>query len=186
MTSISAISGYGTQYASNSQFGGVSGTYTTMRPPPPPRDGKDPMDSVAKALGLSGDDLKSRLDSGRSMSELAKASGLSRDDLLAAIKAGMPSPGANGLSDSDKDTVAGKIADQRGRPDGPPPQDGNLNGLNDSTKRDQINELLGGDAGGLDSVNSAKQFVELLQKKGVDLGALKNVLNSGDLLNVTA
>ena len=58
--------------------------------PQPPKDGRDPMAPVAKALGMSADDVRSQLRGGQSLNDLAESNGLSHDDLIAAIKAGLP------------------------------------------------------------------------------------------------
>jgi|SRR6185437_12880792 hypothetical protein len=58
--------------------------------PQPPRDGRDPMAPVAKALGMSAADVRSHLRGGQSLNDLAESNGLSHDDLAAAIKAGLP------------------------------------------------------------------------------------------------
>ena len=50
----------------------------------------------------------------------------------------------------------------------------------------QLSSLTGTDSDTLGSMSSARQLVSLMQEKGVDLGLLRNVLNSGELLDVTA
>jgi hypothetical protein len=169
-------------------------TYATQQAGtrPPHRDGKNPMESVAKALGMSTDDLKSALKSGQSMSDLADAAGVSHDDLIAAIKAGMPAK-VDKASD-DATAMAEKIASTKGLPparggrhggDG----DGDSAVVGNSSKLSQLSSLFNLDSSGatsLSSATSASQLLKVLQQNGVDLGKLKSVLNSGDLLDTTA
>jgi hypothetical protein len=73
-----------------------------------------------------------------------------------------------------------------GRPDGPGSR-GEVAGLQDPTKLNSISDLLDMSEDDVTtSATSATKLVELLQNKGVDLGQLRNVLNSGDLLDVRA
>ncbi len=51
------------------------------------------LSAVADKLGMSSQDLKSQLDSGKSLADVAKAKGLSRDDLVATIKSALSSAG---------------------------------------------------------------------------------------------
>ena len=46
---------------------------------------KEGMDAAAKALGMSADDLKSALKSGKSIDDLAKQKGISTDSVKSAI-----------------------------------------------------------------------------------------------------
>jgi hypothetical protein len=173
----------------------------------PARDDKDPMDPVAKALGVSTDELHAELDEGdKSLNDLATSAGLSHDDLVAAIKAGMPSDatgsGPGSTSATDLTAVAEKIASTKGAP--PPPPPGGFNGgpgfgpadgasasavVGNSAKLGGLSRLYDLDADSADSLSSAQSsgdIVKLLQKNGADLGQLKSVLNSGDLLNTLA
>ncbi len=72
------------------------------------------MNDAAKALGISTNDLSEQLKSGKSLSDIAKDKGVSADDLKASIENGLKSTkrGAN-LSQSDLDSIAGKIADRK-------------------------------------------------------------------------
>ncbi|MFG1607703.1 hypothetical protein [Actinoplanes sp. NPDC049265] len=163
---------------------------STFRMPPPPRNngGQDPMAAVAEKLNLSGDDLKSQLRDGKSLDDIATAQGVSHDDLIAAIKAGLP---------ADKAGAAEEIASAKGMPPPPPggghgpgggqgPRGANT-GITDETKLNQISDLLDMDSDEVTSqASSATDLVKLLQSKGVDLSALRNVLNNGDLLDVAA
>jgi hypothetical protein len=180
VTSISGVSAISSSYSVQLQS-----TSRSQRP----RDGQDPLASVAKALSLSTDDLKSQLKDGKTLSDVAEAQGVSHDDLVAAIKAGKPGnapANPDGVSD---DEMAEKIASGQG-PQGPPPGGGGPGGpggpagLRDSSKVQQLNTLLSSD----DDLTklSASQLVQKFQSKGVDLDQLRSVLNSGDLLDVKA
>ena len=82
------------------------------------RGGPD-LASVASALGLSQDALKSQLRSGKTLAQVAQAQGVSRDKLIdalvAAIKKDRP-----GVTDAQATQLANRIADgRRGCPGGP-------------------------------------------------------------------
>jgi hypothetical protein len=157
---------------------------TGVRPPSPPKDGKDPMTSVAKALGMSTDDLKSALKDGQNMNDLADATGLAHDDLIAAIKAGMPSN--VDTSSDDATTTADKIASTNGPP---PPGRPSSSVVGNPSKLSELSKLFDLDSTGSDGLSSATnaaQLLSTLQQNGVDLSKLRSVLNSGDLLDTTA
>ncbi|MEV4512755.1 hypothetical protein AB0K00_27755 [Dactylosporangium sp. NPDC049525] len=179
MTSISGISGISGSFATSQ---------TALRPPPPPKDGKDPMAAVSKALGLSGDELKSKLGSGQSLTEVAEQQGVSHEDLIAAIKAGKPADASavGSAAEEESDATAERIAAQKGRP-GPPPGDprGGAAGLSDESKLHQLSTLLETDSESLRG-SSATDVVKRMQDKGIDLSQLKSVLNSGDLVDYAA
>lgn len=173
MTSISSIS-----------------TAARMQPPPPPKgaNGRDPMAAVADKLGLSSEDLKSQLKDGKSLDDIATAQGVSHDDLITAIKSGMPA------GEVDATRTAEKIAGTKGMPPPPPGGPGGSGGpkgentgIQDADKLSEISKLLDMDDDEVSTqATSATDLVKLLQSKGVDLGQLKSVLNSGDLLDVAA
>lgn len=169
MTAISAISSSSTAATSWSRTEGRR---------------EDPMAAVAETLGLSTDDLKAQLRDGKSLDDVATAQGVSHDDLVTAIKAGLPS------EVSDATEAAEKIASRQGGTPPPPPPGGprgENTGLADSGKLDQISSLLEMDSEQVTSqATSASGLVKLLQDKGVDLAKLRDVLTSGDLLDVAA
>jgi hypothetical protein len=151
--------------------------------PPAPRGG-DPMKAVAEKLNLTTDELRTRLDSGKSLADVADARGVSRDDLVATVRAGLPTSSSS---------TAEQIATNRERPQVPPPgpppggPKGELSGLStDDGKVDRISSLLGTDAEEVRKVDSAAELVKMFQDRGIDLNALRSVLNSGDLLDVAA
>jgi hypothetical protein len=169
-----------------SAISAITGGTSTFRMPPPPPGGsgrQDPMSAVADQLGLSRDDLTSQLKDGKSLDDIATAQGVSHDDLITAIKAGLPSD-ATGATET-----AEKIASSKGMPPPPPPGGprGANSGLGDEDKLNQISQLLDMSSGEVtEQATSATDLVKLLQSKGVDLSALKGVLNNGDLLDVNA
>jgi hypothetical protein len=74
-------------------------------------------------------------------------------------------------------------------PAGPPPggPKGELGGLStDDTKVKEVSALLNTDTEEVRKVNSATELVKMFQDRGVDLTALRSVLNNGDLLDVAA
>jgi hypothetical protein len=59
------------------------------------------LDTSAQYLGLSAQDLRTQIDSGKSLADIAKAEGKSVDGLKQALQAALPAPptyGANGTS----------------------------------------------------------------------------------------
>jgi len=156
-------------------------------------EAQDPMLGVAKTLGMSTDDLKSALQSGKSLNDVADEKNVSHEDLIAAIKTGMPTDRVNATDNADATQLAERIAGQSGTqgppPGGPPKPAADATGQNtvsSSTLKAVSSLLKGQDSTDLQSVSSPKQLVDFLQQKGVDLNSLRNVLNSGSLLDVTA
>lgn len=77
--------------------------------------------AVADKLGISADDLKTQLQSGKSLTEVAADKGMSKDDLLATIKEAIGTDTPPGTS---VDDLATRIADRKGHHHGhhgPPP-----------------------------------------------------------------
>lgn len=181
MTSISGISR-------------ITGSFAVQqsgpRPPLRPRDDKDPMAPVTRALGLPGDELRRRLETGQSLTEVAEQQGVSQEDLIAAIKAGKPKDAANGAaataSEQENDAAAQRIAARKAT-QGPPPGDprGGAAGLSDPSKLQQLGTLLETDGESLRG-SSATDVVRRLQDKGIDLSKLRSVLDSGDLVDYAA
>jgi hypothetical protein len=94
--------------------------------------------------------------------------------LVAPVDAGVPT-GAS--------SDATRIAEERDRaPVGPR---GHVAGLYDGVKAGRLGNLLDVDADELASkVGNAKELIDLMRNKGVDLGQLRSILTSGDLLDV--
>jgi DNA-binding phage protein len=143
----------------------TTGSYLPVRASK--KEGQDPMAKVADALGLSSDDLKTALKSGKSLNEVAEEQGVSHDDLITAIKQGRPDA-ATEMTDEMAEKIAGTV----GKPTPPPGEaPGGLKGESSAVT---------------DQATSASSLVSMLQSNGVDLTQLRNVLNSGDLLDVAA
>jgi biotin operon repressor len=171
----------------------ISSTTSTTATTAVKRKHQDPLEKLAATLGLSKDDLKTQLKSGKSLDDVATAQGVSHDDLIAAIKAGMPSKGTSSTSGADSAEMAEKIASTKGLPTPPPGGPGGPggpkgmnSGMQDSSKLAGISKLLDTDSSTVSSATSATDLVKMLKDKGVDLSSLKNVLDSGDLVDVSA
>jgi hypothetical protein len=159
---------------------------------------QDPAQGVAKALGMSTEDLKSAMQSGKSLNDLANEKGVAHNDLIAAIKTGMPTDRVNQTDNTDGTQMAQNITSRNGMPGPPPDGPGGApagangttangrNNVSDSTKNAVSSLLDGQDSTGLNAVTNSKQLIDFLQHKGVDLNSLRNVLNSGNLVDVTA
>jgi hypothetical protein len=81
---------------------------------------------IAKALGMTADQLREQERAGKSLADLAKEKNVSREKLLAAIREGLkaaPKPGGRSLTDAELNQMAARIADrtpgERGRGRGP-------------------------------------------------------------------
>ncbi|MFC4063685.1 hypothetical protein [Actinoplanes subglobosus] len=152
--------------------------------------GEDPMAPVAVVLGLSHEALNRQRSAGRSLSAIAESRGVRHDDLIAAIKRGLPAKAAGGRQDID--ALAEQIAGASQTPSqpelGPLPGGprGTNAGLTDGRKLDRISRLLDMDAGMVaDQVTCASSLVGLLRSRGVDLSALRDVLDRrGDLVDI--
>jgi hypothetical protein len=111
------------------------------------------MSPVAKALGMTTDELTQSLQRGKSLSDIATAKGVSNQDLVAAIKQGLESnapEGAPNLSSSQLDNFASRIAGHRGL--GGPGDPGSPEKTNKNSADDYLQQLL--DA--LDTTKSSK------------------------------
>jgi hypothetical protein len=109
MTSITSLSG-GADVTALTQA-----AQQRQRPKPPD------MTNTAKALGLSADDLQSKLKSGRTLDAIAQDEGVSSDDLLSAVKTDLQAnkpADAPALSDDQLTQMATGIAAGKG-PGGP-------------------------------------------------------------------
>jgi hypothetical protein len=80
---------------------------TTMLPPPPPQGGgkiKAAMQAAAQTLGLSDDDLKTQLQSGKSLADVAQTQCVSTDDLESAMTSAIGSSSSTSASSSTSST----------------------------------------------------------------------------------
>jgi hypothetical protein len=154
-------------------------------------EAQDPMLGVAKTLGISTDDLKSALQSGKSLNDVANEKNVSHNDLIAAIKTGLPTDRVNATDNADATQLAERVAGQsgaQGSPSGGSPKaaTSSQNTVSNSTLNAVSSLLQGQDSADLNSVTSSKQLIDFLQHKGVDLNSLRNVLSNGSLVDVTA
>jgi anti-sigma28 factor (negative regulator of flagellin synthesis) len=151
---------------------------------------QDSMASVSNLLGVSASDLRTRLQSGQSLSTVAESQGVAHGDLINAIKDGIRSGSTFEVdTDSLAEQIAGNTRTSAGPPQGQPPGGprGENSGLRDESKLTKLSGMLDMSTDDVASnATSATKLVELLQRGGVDLGQLKNVLSSGDLLDVHA
>lgn len=146
-----------------------------VAPAPTVRE-RDPMAAVADSLGLSSNALRSELSAGKTLQDVATAQGVTRTELVDAIKAGLPT----GASEE-----AERIAAGTGTP--PPPTGGYNAGLTDPAKLNGVSDLLNMPAEEVaNQATTATDLVSMLQNRGVDLGQLRAVMSSGDLLDVRA
>lgn len=115
-----------------SAIGGTSGAWPTSQAQRPPRPDDALMTSAAQALGVSADDLKTKLASGQSLADVAQAQGVSTDDLASKIAASMKADkpaDAPDLSDDQLAQIATSMVQRKGGPHhgghhghgGPPP-----------------------------------------------------------------
>jgi hypothetical protein len=140
-------------------------------------DQNDPLAAMADALGLSVEELKAQLADGKSPNDIATAQGVSPDDLITAIKSSPPAK---------TDDAGERMADPMVEPPPGGPRGANA-GLRDDTKLDQISQLLNMDSDDVtDQAATASALVGMFQANGVALTSLRDVLNSGDLLDVAA
>ncbi|WP_143133556.1 hypothetical protein [Actinoplanes philippinensis] len=150
---------------------------------------ENPMVRLAAALGLTTDELRARLDTGRSLDDVAAERGVAHDDLISVIKSGLTPEIAAGGADEIAERIAGTI---HAGPDTtlPPLPGGPLGenaGLRDETKLAAIGRLLGMSAADVAAAATGPyRLIDLLKSKDVDLSALRGVLTSGDLVDVLA
>lgn len=95
----------------------TSGVHGVGGPPPPPAKMKETMQAAAKTLGLSDDELKSKLQSGSSLAEVAEEHGVSKEDLIKSLAESIKTSSAGNV---DATAMATKMVDRKGH-GGPPP-----------------------------------------------------------------
>ncbi|MEU4427608.1 hypothetical protein AB0F81_43870 [Actinoplanes sp. NPDC024001] len=140
----------------------------------------DPLTRVADALDLSSGTLKDQLELGRSLNEIAADRGVPHGQLISAIRAWLP------VAAGDAGATAERIAAQRSLPDPKAPRGENA-GLRDAEKLEQLGELLGMKSEQVTArAGSPSDLVALFRDKGVSLHRMRDVLESGDLLDVMA
>ncbi|MFN8132152.1 MAG: hypothetical protein U0R70_11455 [Solirubrobacteraceae bacterium] len=78
-------------------IGSIGGSTAMLRLGPPPHSPDKAMGSTAKLLGMSTDDLKKELSSGKTLNDLAKAQGVSHDALISSITDGLKASAPAGV-----------------------------------------------------------------------------------------
>lgn len=155
--------------------------------------GKNPFDSVSNLLGMSADNIATKVKAGSSLDDIAAEKGVSHDDLIAALKAGAPQE----VQGSDQLTsMVEHLASQKGAPVGSPPSlptgaPGGVSGVMSGQRTDAQQAMLDSLSGLLDtssddlenSLRSGTSLVDLLDQKGVSLSSLANSLQSGFLVD---
>lgn len=149
------------------------------------------MEPVAKALGMSTDELRSATKSGQSLNDIAKAKGVSHEDLIAAIQSGLKSAqdasGAAAPQGQDLSAVAERIAGRAGGkgpggggghhdhdgdgPKGAPPATAAATSLSTALGM-STTELF-------KQLDSGTDLYDLAQTKGVGAKALNDLLSAG-------
>ncbi len=168
----------------------------------PPR-GNGPFEVVSSLLGMSADDIASKVADGTSLQDLADQAGVAREDLLSALKENAP---PRLRASADIDTIVARIATQTGagpgpggpggpggagRPPGPPPAaNGVLTGsltADQTSTLDLLGSLLDMSTDDLaSSLSTGTDLASLLQSREVDLASLAGALQAGFLIDARA
>jgi DNA-binding phage protein len=186
MTTIDPAS-YSPSTTSTSTSMAVTGAGRPGRP-----DMAKAMAPVADALGMSGDDLRTALASGKSLDQLASQQRLSHDDLVAAITKGLQeTTPANAPADVDLSAMAERIASHVRGADGPR-HAGHAH--RHATGAVDVSQGLSTLAGivGLDEstlrqgLESGSDLSEVLRSSGIDQTALSQRLLQGSVVDAYA
>lgn len=97
--------------------GSIGGSTAMLHPGRPPQSPDKALAGTAKLLGMSSDDLKKELSSGKTLNDLAKAKGVSHDALISSITAGLKASAPAGVkapTDLDPTQIAENIAAGKG------------------------------------------------------------------------
>jgi len=147
----------------------TSGTRATgLSPQRPRKDGHDPITPVTKVpnlpAGVTGASTTASVTDPAAIAERTAATkGRPRRD---GFDGSGGDPGSSSTGSSSTGTRSRVVGDQG--------------------KLSELSNAFNVDNGSLSAASSAKEVVGLLQRNGADLGQLKNVLKSGDLLDTTA
>jgi hypothetical protein len=123
---------------------GASTTWQVGETRPQRPDPSKVLEPAAKALGMTTDDLRAQLASGKTLDDLAQQDGVSNADLINAIKQGLQAAarqGAPALSETQLTQMATGIAagkQHRHHHGGPPPADA-TSATDGSSSRAQVN-----------------------------------------------
>ena len=138
--------------------------------------------TAAKALGMSGSDVLSALESGKSLADLAKQQNVSVDSLSAALKADAP---ANLQNSPNIDQGISSLVNRQGlgghrHAEASP---GTASGAQSDTLT-ALSNLLGSDPSSLlQQLQSGTSLSDLLSAKGVSMDTLSSQLQKGLLID---
>jgi len=175
------------------EFGGHHGDHGRM---------KQVMAGAASALGMSDDDLKDALRSGKTLADLGKEKGVSTDDLIAAVKSGLEqagppqgAQGAQGAQAPDLTQMATDIVNgtgPAGRGHGPhhgsrAGGDGDGDGDDMAQRLQSVTSALGMDETSFfDALASGTSLKDLASQHNVSSDQLKSLLMGPVAVNTTA
>jgi lambda repressor-like predicted transcriptional regulator len=145
------------------------------------------MSNVAKLLGMSVSDLKSKLESGSSLSDVAKQRGVSQDQLLQTIQGSLKAQDPNAIASS-LNVAAQRIAARHGHHGhhgggGPTP----AAGTSSTTTLNSLASALGMNSSDLVSeLKAGTPLSDIGQQQGVSSNDLTNLLGKGLLADIKA
>lgn len=153
-----------------------------------PVDRSTMMANVAKLLGMSVSDLKSKLESGSSLSDVAKQRGVSQDQLLQTIQSSLKAQDPNAVASS-LNVAAQRIAARHGHHGhhgggGPTPA---AAGTSSTTTLNSLASALGMNSSDLVSeLKAGTPLSDIGQQQGVSSNDLTNLLGKGLLADIKA
>lgn len=178
-----------------SASGGAWALTSAQRPQPPRMDMQAALAPVAETLGLSVEELQSRVGAGESLAQIAADAGVASGDLVAAVAEGLADAapeGAPALSAERLTGMATRIVEGGGPggpglPGGPPP--GGAAGVG-ATAEDGLDRVAG--ALGLDAetllarLGDGESLSSIAGSQGVDSGRVLDLLVTGLTVDRTA
>lgn len=142
--------------------------------------------TAAKALGMSGSDVLSALESGKSLSDLAKQRNVSVDSLSSALKADAP---ANLQNSPNIDQAISSLVNRQGlgrhRHADASPAAATATQASQSDTLTALSSLLGSDPTSLlQQLQSGTSLSDLLSAQGVSMDSLSSQLEKGLLIDI--
>jgi lambda repressor-like predicted transcriptional regulator len=154
-----------------------------------PVDRSTMMANVAKLLGMSVSDLKSKLDSGSSLSDVAKQRGVSQDQLLQTIQSSLKAQDPNAVASS-LNVAAQRIAARHGHHGhhgGGSVTTPAAAGTSSTTTLNSLASALGMNSSDLVSeLKAGTPLSDIGQQQGVSSNDLTNLLGKGLLADIKA
>jgi lambda repressor-like predicted transcriptional regulator len=153
-----------------------------------PVDRSSTMSNVAKLLGMSLSDLRSKLEGGTSLSDVAKQRGVSQDQLLQTIQSSLKAQDPNAVASS-LNVAAQRIAARHGHHGhhgggGPTPA---AAGTSSTTTLNSLASALGMNSSDLVSeLKAGTPLSDIGQQQGVSSNDLTNLLGKGLLADIKA